>query len=283
MRKYKKYLEKYINEFMDELDCRKFEKDPIMSLFIPHCNETEKDVVDGGAVYNNYGATSVSLANTVNSIMNINKFVFENKKYKLEQLNEIRKNNFENYEEIRKDLKEQNIRYGKDDEKKGLFGYDIELDELEKEILKDDKFYKLNNGGVTFSGGESILQVEKLEELLKKLKSKNINICVETALYVPEDLLDIALKYVDEFIVDVKILDSEQCKKVLNGDINLYYKNIEKLFKEKENIKITIPVTLEYTLNQKNKEKIIKLLDKYQPKEVELFKIHRLAEKNIKF
>lgn len=169
-----------------------------------------------------------------------------------------------------------------DEGQKGKFGYDIELEELEKEILKDEKFYSLNNGGVTFSGGEPILQFQKLEDLLKKLKNRNINICVETALYVPEQLLDIALKYVDEFIVDLKILDSEQCKNVLNGDINVYYKNIERLFKEKQNIKIRIPVTLEYTLNQRNKEKIIKLLDKYKPKDVELFKIHRLAEKKYK-
>lgn len=169
-----------------------------------------------------------------------------------------------------------------DEGRKGIFGYDIELDELEKELLKDEKFYTLNDGGVTFSGGEPILQFKDLEQLLKSLKSKNINICVETSLYVSEELLDIALKYVDEFIVDVKILDKEQCQKVLGGDIDLYYKNIDKLFKEKDNIKIRIPVTLEYTLNSKNRKKIIELLDKYQPKDVELFRIHRLAEKKYK-
>lgn len=169
-----------------------------------------------------------------------------------------------------------------DEGKKGIFGYDIELEELEKEILKDEKFYKLNNGGITFSGGEPLLQFEKIEELLKSLKNKKINICVETALFVPEYLLEIALKYVDEFIVDLKILEPEQCKKILNGDIEIYYKNIEKLFQRTENIKIRIPVTLEYTLQEDNKKKILKLLDKQKPKEVELFKIHRLAEKKYK-
>lgn len=115
MEKYKKYLEKYINEFFKQLDERKYEKDPLMSLFIPNCNKTEKDVTEGGAIYNNYGATSVSLANTVNSIINIDKFVFQDKKYTLKELNEIRKNNFENNENVQ--LKDQGIRYGKDDEK----------------------------------------------------------------------------------------------------------------------------------------------------------------------
>lgn len=115
MEKYKTYLEKYIDEFFAELDARKFETDPVMSLFIPHCNQVEIDVTEGGAIYNNYGATSVSLANTVNSIININKFVFQDKKYTLSELNELRKNNFENNENIQ--LKDQGIRYGKDDDK----------------------------------------------------------------------------------------------------------------------------------------------------------------------
>lgn len=163
----------------------------------------------------------------------------------------------------------------------GEFGYDIELEDLEKEIKKDKKFYKLNQGGVTFSGGEPLLQFKELEPLLKSLKKEKINICVETSLYVPTSLLDIAIEYVDEFIVDVKILDKEDVSNILGGEIELYEKNIEKLFKKipKEKIKLRIPVTIEYTLKENNKKKIIDLVKKYQPTKVELFKLHRLAEK----
>ena len=72
---------------------------------------------------------------------------------------------------------------------KESFGYDIPLEELEKEILKDEVFYSENDGGVTFSGGEPLLQIKELEPLLKSLRSKNINICFETALCVPSELL----------------------------------------------------------------------------------------------
>ena len=48
----------------------------------------------------------------------------------------------------------------------GEFGYDISLEELEKEILKDEPYYK-TGGGVTFSGGEPLLQIKNYEELLK--------------------------------------------------------------------------------------------------------------------
>ena len=86
-------------------------------------------------------------------------------------------------------------------------------------ILKRYKTYYKNNGGVTFSGGEPILQIEDLEPFFISLNKKNINVCFETALFVPENLLKIAIKYANEFIVDIKILDSKKCKNILGGNI----------------------------------------------------------------
>ena len=163
----------------------------------------------------------------------------------------------------------------------GIFGLDIELEELEKEILKDKKYYK-TGGGVTFSGGEPLLQFKRIEKLLENLKKQNINICVETSLYVPEKLVGIALKYVDEFIVDLKILDKKQAKEILKGNVEQYYLNIEKLFKNNVNIKLRIPVTKEYTLKHENKKLLLQLIEKYKPKDIEIFKIHRLGEKKYK-
>lgn len=116
MQTYKNYLQAYINEIFEELETRTLEKDPLISLFIPNCNKKGIDISDGGAVYNNYGATSVSLANTVNSIMNINQLVWKDKKYTLYELNQARKDNFEKEEKILETLKKQKLRYGKEDE-----------------------------------------------------------------------------------------------------------------------------------------------------------------------
>jgi len=135
MKRYKKYLDKYINELFDELDSRKFDKDPLMSLFVPNCNKECKDVSEGGAIYNNYGVTSVSLANTVNSIINIKKLVFEEKKYTLKQLNEFRKDNFNSNAQIVKELKNQEIRYGKDEEE--VLKIANQITQWTNEILKN--------------------------------------------------------------------------------------------------------------------------------------------------
>lgn len=59
------------------------------------------------------------------------------------------------------------------DNQSEYFGYDISLEDLEKEILKDEVFYG-DDGGVTFSGGEPLLQIKEFKPLLKSLKNKNI-------------------------------------------------------------------------------------------------------------
>lgn len=164
----------------------------------------------------------------------------------------------------------------------GIFGQDIEALDIFEEIKKDKTYYQVNNGGVTFSGGEPLLQIKALEPLLQKLKQEKINMCIETALQVPTELVEIAAQYIDEFIIDIKILDSEECKQVLNGNIELYNKNL-KILSDKNKINIfRIPLVNEYTLKESNIEKILELLTKCKSQKVEIFKIHNLAESKYK-
>ena len=137
-----------------------------------------------------------------------------------------------------------------DEEEKGTYGYEMELNDLEKEILKDKPFYE-NGGGVTFSGGEALLQFDKLEPLLQSLKEQNINMCIETALSVPEHLVEIALKYIDEFIIDIKILDKETIYKI-NGNLTSFNENINKIFESKKNVIFRIPLAKDYIVTEKN-------------------------------
>lgn len=178
----------------------------------------------------------------------------------------------------------ENINFEIEDYKEGLnngkYGYEIELENLEKEILKDKFFYK-DDGGVTFSGGEALLQFEKIEPLLASLKEKNINMCIETALSVPTKFVDIAIKYIDEFIIDVKILDEKNINKI-KGNVELFKNNIEKLYKKNNNIVFRIPLAKDYIVTDENVNLILEFLNKYKPKKVEIFKIHDLGEKKYK-
>lgn len=164
------------------------------------------------------------------------------------------------------------------------FGYDISLNELEKEILKDEIYYNNGEGGVTFSGGEPFLQIANIIPLLKSLKNKGINICFETSLSINSNLVLMAIDYIDEIFIDIKLLEKEKTFNILNLNLDLYLNNIEIINNsdiKKENITFRIPLNMEYTLNKKNIDQIINLLKRY-PYKVEIFKTHNLAENKYK-
>ncbi len=111
---YKKYLEEYLDNFIKEIENKKFNDDPILSLFTDDCIEKNLDISKGGAKYNHYGFTGVGLSNLINSIKNVEIIIFKNKEMSFSNLNDARKNNYENNEELINKLKNQKIKYGTD-------------------------------------------------------------------------------------------------------------------------------------------------------------------------
>ena len=115
---YKYYLKKDADELIAFLDDIEWNKDPMLSLFIDDCNDRNMDISQGGAKYNHYGITTVGLANTVNSLYALKKLVFEERKYSLNELNKIRKNNFkkDKHQSVLNDLKNVKPRFGMDND-----------------------------------------------------------------------------------------------------------------------------------------------------------------------
>lgn len=175
-----------------------------------------------------------------------------------------------------------------------VFGEYYTANQLYVEIIKDKGFYAnaLKNiqremisdldklpGGVTFSGGECLTQIERLEPLCKKLKEECIHMTVETSLFVSKSKLELAIKYIDFFIVDVKILDEKLCRNVLGGRLDVYLSNLDYLMQSEKLIVLRIPIIAGYTDSAENRKKIVTLLNQYKEKilKVELIKEHNLG------
>lgn len=110
------YIKKYIQEFIGIVNKYKWEKDPILSIATNDCIKNNKDISEGGAKYNNYGFTGVGLSNLVNSIIIVNKYVYQENKYTLDEFYNIIKDNYENNEKLRKEIKNYSVKYGSDNE-----------------------------------------------------------------------------------------------------------------------------------------------------------------------
>ncbi len=88
-----------------------------------------------------------------------------------------------------------------------LVGRKMTAREIADEILKDEMFLKASGGGVTFSGGEPLMQAELCVETAKLLKAKGVNIAVDTSGYVKREHLDAIIPYTDTFLFDIKAID----------------------------------------------------------------------------
>ena len=91
--------------------------------------------------------------------------------------------------------------------KKGVDNYTPE--ELFNKIIRNKPYFKRNNGGVTFSGGEPLLQSDFVIETCKLLKKENIHIALDTA-GVGNGNYEEILSLVDLVIFDIKAIDPKK-------------------------------------------------------------------------
>jgi pyruvate formate lyase activating enzyme len=92
-------------------------------------------------------------------------------------------------------------------EARALIGSEMTVEDVMIEIQKDVVFYDRAKGGVTFSGGEPLLQHEFLLAILKECKAANIHTTVDTAGFTTAEKLKEVSGYVDLFLYDLKTLD----------------------------------------------------------------------------
>ena len=160
-----------------------------------------------------------------------------------------------------------------------ICGKEYTVDEVLREILKDKKFYENSGGGVTFSGGECMLQIEFLTELLKSCKENGIHTAVDTAGHVSFETFEKIIPYTDLFLYDVKCFDSEKHKKYTGVPNELILDNLKKLLTTDTAVWVRIPIipTVNDTAEEMKKIKEY-ILSCGKPKKVELLPYHSLGE-----
>ncbi|MGE5418735.1 MAG: glycyl-radical enzyme activating protein [Chloroflexota bacterium] len=94
------------------------------------------------------------------------------------------------------------------------------VDEVLEIIAKEDVFIKQSDGGVTFSGGEPMMQPEFLLEALRACKNKGYHTAVDTSGYAPEGQFRTVIPFTDLFLFDIKHLDDAK-HSILTGVSNI--------------------------------------------------------------
>lgn len=89
--------------------------------------------------------------------------------------------------------------------------------EIKNRIVRNKTYFKRNNGGATFSGGEPLLQYDFLVETCKLLKDENIHIAIDTAGIGLGDY-NLLFSNIDMVLLDIKHINKDGYKEVTDRD-----------------------------------------------------------------
>lgn len=119
-----------------------------------------------------------------------------------------------------------------------IVGEEISAKQLAQKLLKNEDILK--NGGITFSGGEPLMQADFLLETISYLN--NINIAIETSGYTDTETFKKVINKIDYVYMDIKLIDDQLHKQYTGVSNKEILNNLEVL--KQSNIPCTIRTPL---------------------------------------
>jgi len=123
-----------------------------------------------------------------------------------------------------------------------IIGRQVTAREVMCEVERDVIFYDQSGGGVTFSGGEPLMQPEFLLALLNRCQVQRIHTAVDTSCYAEPNVVETLGEKTDLFLCDVKHMNSEMHERFTGVKNDLILDNIKRLSKADKEIIIRIPL-----------------------------------------
>lgn len=157
------------------------------------------------------------------------------------------------------------------------FSYTMTVDKFVEDVLKYRNF--IRSGGVTFSGGEPLLQAEFVTAAIEALKEHGVGVALDTCGFFPFEKAKNALLSAELIMLDIKAADPAMCE-AITGKTN---ENALKVlnFLEENNRRVWIRHVLlpGFTLQEKELIKLADLIKDYKCVEcVELLPFHKMGE-----
>ena len=140
-------------------------------------------------------------------------------------------------------------------------GKEVDVKTVIKEIEKDLIFYDESGGGVTFSGGEPLMQPDFLSELLQECRTLDLHTAVDTTGYAAAEIVENIADMTDLFLYDLKIINNALHEKYTGVPVKLVLDNLSFLAAEGKNVLVRIPVIPGITDTDENISDIIEFLD----------------------
>lgn len=161
-------------------------------------------------------------------------------------------------------------------------GMELTAEELLQKILRFKPYFERSSGGVTFSGGDPLLQPDFLIEILKLCKENNIHTALDTSGY-GLGKYDEILKYTDLILLDIKHIDDLGYKNLTGRNMHGFYEFLSQVQKSGTKLWIRHVVVPGITDSMEHITKLADIINRISNVEkVELLPYHILGVEKYK-
>ena len=161
-----------------------------------------------------------------------------------------------------------------------LYGKSMSAGEIFDAIKRDKIFYDSSGGGVTVSGGESLLQPQVVRDLFEKCRQADIHTCIETSGFVAAAAFEKVLPFTDQVLYDLKIMDNEKHRKFTGKPNDLVLSNAGTVAESGVDMLFRMPLVPGVNDDLPNLVETAAFLNslKLTKKHIELMPYHRLGK-----
>jgi len=158
-----------------------------------------------------------------------------------------------------------------------LSGYEITVSKLFEIIQRDRQFWG-SAGGITLTGGEPLLQIDFVKEILSKCHHAYIHTAIETCGNIPWKNFQAVIPYIDWIFFDLKHLNSQEHKKATNAGNSLILENAKLLSKEFDGrLVFRLPLIPDFNDSKEDIDSIISFIKKTGRNEINILPLHHLG------
>lgn len=126
-----------------------------------------------------------------------------------------------------------------------------------EQISPNVPFYQQSGGGVTFAGGEPLMQIGFLDQLLQACKALGIHTAVDTSGYIPWESLDRVRSRIDLFLFELKLMDDERHRQYTGLPNGLILENLYRLSQLGHRLVLRMPIIPGITDDAENLDRLI--------------------------
>lgn len=157
-----------------------------------------------------------------------------------------------------------------------IVGKEYTAEELLK-IVRSDKPFYADGGGVTFSGGECMLQADFVAELARRCAEEGIETAIDTAGNVDFDEFMKVMPFASMFLYDIKCVDEGLHREFCGASNKRILENIRKISEAGKRIWVRVPIVPGFNAKHEEVKKIADFLAPLNIERVELLPYHRLG------